>query len=150
MLRVRDARHGLTRTVLDHGLGGPDARPIESVERAGSHGPEELRSVADQLGLEVGENALRQAVGPALGGHDVRCHGADKRDLRDAALTVPVGALPALATNKRFQDVSFSDSALATGQTAVLAAVGTETTASLRYILPNGFTPSCNDGMRFG
>jgi hypothetical protein len=58
----------------------------------------------------------------------------------DLQLAVPAGHVSRLAANRRFEDVNVLAGSLASGQTLNLAAIGTETTANLRYVFPGAFT----------
>ena len=79
----------LTPPVLDDRLGGLGAGPVEAVEGSRRQGPVEHRPVGGQLGLQVVENALRQAAGIGAGLHHQRRHRTDQHRFRHTDLTVP-------------------------------------------------------------
>jgi Bacterial Ig-like domain (group 3) len=58
----------------------------------------------------------------------------------DQTITVPFSAVPLLTNNRRFQDVNIQNGTFPSPQTLALNAIGTDTTANLRFVFIGGFT----------
>jgi hypothetical protein len=58
----------------------------------------------------------------------------------DTVLYVPAGSVQYLANNLRFQDIDILTGTLSSGQSLALNAIGTSSTAKLRYVFPGNFT----------
>ena len=84
---------------------GSHPGPVEAVEGARRQRPVELGPVGGQLGLEVVEDALRQAARVGVGLQHERRHGTDQDRFRHAALAVPRDVVHDLAATGGVADM---------------------------------------------
>src|SRR5437763_14089362 len=62
VVRLRASHHALTPPVLDDGVGGLGARPVEPIERPRRKVAIELRAIGGELRLETVEDFLGEAA----------------------------------------------------------------------------------------
>jgi hypothetical protein len=116
----------LTSTGMTFNSAGPNGNSTTLLQvNPGGH----LTSTNSTFAL----NQLVYQSGSSLSNGDLSNNGFD------TTVFVPASDVAFLSTNRRFQDIDIVSGTLATGQTLALNAIGTDTSANLRYVFPGAF-----------